>query len=384
MWKETMSEYQYFEFQAIDRPLSAKEMSELRSYSTRARITPTSFINHYEWGSFKGDADLWVEKYFDVFLYLANWGAHVLKLSLPSRLLDPATAGKYCGGNSTFIREKAGKVILTYVSDDEESGEWEEGEGQLSSMISVRAELARGDLRALYLGWLLCAQARELDDEDIEPPVPPGLGQLSASLESLASFLRIDADLLHVAAETSRPLGDTNLDRNEVRAWVGKLVAKEKDALIVDLMAHTDHAPVMELLQRFLKERSAEAATGTVPRRTVKQLLREAETCAKKRKHIEAQMRAEAKARHECEAAIARQKHLLSLVGREQRLWAKVDTLITTTQPTSYDLAVKILVDLRDLDACGKGGGFKLRMKTLRQAHARKPSFIDRLGKAGL
>ncbi len=40
-----MSEYQYFEFQAIDRPLNKKEMAELRSYSTRARITPTSFIN---------------------------------------------------------------------------------------------------------------------------------------------------------------------------------------------------------------------------------------------------------------------------------------------------------------------------------------------------
>ena len=31
-----MSEYQYYEFQAIDRPLGAKEMSELRAYSTRA------------------------------------------------------------------------------------------------------------------------------------------------------------------------------------------------------------------------------------------------------------------------------------------------------------------------------------------------------------
>ncbi len=51
-----MSEYQYYEFQAIDRPLTAKEMSELRSYSTRARITPTSFVNDYSWGSFKGDA----------------------------------------------------------------------------------------------------------------------------------------------------------------------------------------------------------------------------------------------------------------------------------------------------------------------------------------
>ncbi len=39
-----MSEYQYYEFQAVDRPLTEKEMGELRSYSTRARITPTSFI----------------------------------------------------------------------------------------------------------------------------------------------------------------------------------------------------------------------------------------------------------------------------------------------------------------------------------------------------
>jgi hypothetical protein len=379
-----MSEYQYYEFQAIDRPITAKEMSELRSYSTRARITTTSFVNHYEWGSFKGDGDAWMEKYFDAFLYLANWGTHMLKLSLPSRLLDPAMAIKYCGGGRAFIREKAGRVILTFESDDEESGEWQEGEGQLSSMISVRAELARGDLRALYLGWLLRAQVQELDDEDIEPPVPPGLGQLSVSLESFASFLRIDGDLLHVAAETSRPLGDTNLDRNEVRAWVDKLAIKEKDALIVDLVTHTDHATVMELLQRFLKERPAEADTGMVPKRTVKQLLREAETFAEQRENIEKQIRAEAKARHERDAAIDREKHLLSLVGREQKLWAKVDALITTTQPTSYDLAVKILVDLRDLEARDKGDNFESRMKTLRQAHARKLSFIDRLGKAGL
>ena len=52
-----VSEYQYFEFQAIDRPLSKKEMAELRSYSTRARITPASFVNDYSWGNFKGDAE---------------------------------------------------------------------------------------------------------------------------------------------------------------------------------------------------------------------------------------------------------------------------------------------------------------------------------------
>ena len=49
-----VSEYQYYEFQAIDRRLTAHEMAELRSFSTRARITPTSFVNDYEWGAFKG------------------------------------------------------------------------------------------------------------------------------------------------------------------------------------------------------------------------------------------------------------------------------------------------------------------------------------------
>ena len=55
-----MSECQYYEFQAIDRPLSAKEMARLRSVSTRARITPTSFVNVYEYGDFEGD-EVWRE-----------------------------------------------------------------------------------------------------------------------------------------------------------------------------------------------------------------------------------------------------------------------------------------------------------------------------------
>ena len=100
-----MSEYQYYEFQAIDRRLSTREMAELRSFSTRARITPTSFVNDYQWGDFKGDEDAWMEKYFDAFLYFANWGTRVLKLRLSSRLLDSATARLYCVAESASKRE---------------------------------------------------------------------------------------------------------------------------------------------------------------------------------------------------------------------------------------------------------------------------------------
>lgn len=379
-----MSEYQYYEFQAIDRPLTAKETDVLRSYSTRARITPTSFVNEYSWGDFKGDEDAWMDKYFDAFLYLANWGTHVLKLRLPARLLDPAIAKTYCGGEGTSAREKAGKVILSFHSEDEEGGDWVEGEGQLSSLISVRAELARGDLRALYLGWLLRAQGGELEEDDAEPPVPPGLGQLSASLESLVEFLRIDSDLVHVAAEASAPISEVGIDRKQVASWITQLSTGEKNKILTSLVVDADQTAVMELRQRFVKERGEGDGKPEIAGRTVGDLLRAAEELGSKRSRMEAERRAKEKARRDREEAAAKEKHLNSLVGRENKLWGEVDALVATKLPKCYDKAVGILVDLRDLAARGKTGAFTLRIEAFREAHAKKPSFLQRLAKAGL
>jgi hypothetical protein len=47
-----MSEYQYYEFQTIDKPLDKKAVQALRTLSSRAQITPTSFVNEYNWGDF--------------------------------------------------------------------------------------------------------------------------------------------------------------------------------------------------------------------------------------------------------------------------------------------------------------------------------------------
>jgi len=46
-----MSENQYYEFQAIDRLLDADARAQLRAISTRARITPATFVNTYNWGA---------------------------------------------------------------------------------------------------------------------------------------------------------------------------------------------------------------------------------------------------------------------------------------------------------------------------------------------
>jgi len=381
-----MSEYQYYEFQAVDRPLTEREMTELRSYSTRARITPTSFVNDYSWGDFKGDPDAWMEKYFDAFLYVANWGTHILKLRLPARLLDADTAGLYCAGENAWLRVKNGKVVLSFHSDDEGGGEWVEGEGQLASLISVRAELARGDRRALYLGWLLCAQSGDLEDDEVEPPVPAGLAQLSASLESLAEFLRIDTYLLQAAAASSAPLADREPRPAEIRQWLARLPVAKKDDILVRLIAENDGLLAHELLQQIRGEDATEQGTARVAtgRRTVAELLRQAEQAAEERRRVAAEEAAQEKARREREAVIARAQHLDALAGREPAIWRQVESLIATKQPKSYDQAVTLLVDLRDLAAREGAADFQRRVEELRAAHARKPTFIDRLQKAGL
>jgi hypothetical protein len=73
-----VSEYQSYEFVALDRPLTPAEMAELRSISTRAQITPTRFFNEYHWGDLKADPAELLVRYFDVHVYFANWGSRRL------------------------------------------------------------------------------------------------------------------------------------------------------------------------------------------------------------------------------------------------------------------------------------------------------------------
>ena len=152
-----MSEYQYYEFKAVDKPLSEKDMEALRNISTRAQITPTGFVNEYNWGDFKGNPRKLVEKYFDVFLYVANWGTRRFMLKVPRNLVDVDLVNQYCTGESAIIHEKGNHLIFEFTSETE-NYEWEEGEGWLSSLISLRSDIIHGDYRCLYLTWLFCAQ----------------------------------------------------------------------------------------------------------------------------------------------------------------------------------------------------------------------------------
>jgi hypothetical protein len=381
-----VSEYQYYEFRAVDRPLDERQMAELRALSTRAVITPTSFVNSYQWGNFRGDPVAMVQGYFDAFLYLANWGSRQVMLRLPARLLDVTTAQRYCAGNTAATAWAHGEhVILAFTSENEDGDEdWVEGdEDSLASIVPARSELAAGDLRLLYLGWLLTVQADELADDEPEPPVPPGLRELTAPLRSFTDFLRLDQDLLAAAAIASEPARAAAVSEEELAERIEHLPAAEKDAILLRLFKGDDPHLRTELLRRFCQD-GPDFQEGPATR-TAGQLLDSARRLRAERERVADRRRAAERAQRERAAAAAREQRLATLADNPEQAWQRVGALIETKKPREYDTAVELLVDLRALsERDGQPATFTQRFGLLCQRHQRKPSLLERFDRAGL
>jgi len=379
-----VSEYQYYDFRAIDHALTKTEMAALRAISTRAVITTTSFTNHYEWGDLKADPLKLLEKYFDASVYVANWGTREFHLRLPQERADFKQLKSILPGKSAHVRSAGKFVIVSFESEVESDDDWDDGTGWMGSLVSLRSDLLRGDLRCLYLGWLMCAQDDELPGDAVEPPVPAGLRELSAPHDSLIEFLGIDEDLVEVAASASAPLKD-GPSRKALATWVRGLPASEKDDLLIDFLSEPSERCRLELLQRFQQENAVAANHDAIERRTVKDLLTASRVRGDERaRQLNAKRAAEAarkKAKDEADRAI----YLEGLAKREKVVWKQVEAYIEKRQPKDYERAVNLLVDLHDLAVHQEGEtGFQLTMWELRKTHAAKGAFLRRLAKANL
>jgi hypothetical protein len=378
-----MSEYQYYEFQAIDRPLTQKEMEELRRLSTRAEITPHSFTNEYHWGDFKGDANEVLARYFDAHLYFANWGSHHLGFRLPRGLVEEEAMRPYFEQEANSLEVSDDHVVLWFTSDLEDG--WDEEDfPHLASLLPLRADLLAGDFRCLYLAWLSGAESDfDSEEDEEEPPVPPGLKKLTGPLRAFADFMRVDEDLLAAAAQASPDQVAAGLPGADLSAWLAGLPASRKDSWLVRLAEGEGNAARIELLREFRQEQTKRRPTTphAAPRRTLGELRAYQEEKERERRQEE-QRRREAAQRKKAQE---RARYLDGLKGRQQALWRDVESAIKTTRPAEYDRAVTILTDLRDLaDREGTRAAFDQRLGELRQEHHNKPSLRARLNKAGL
>lgn len=358
-----MSEYQYYEFQAVDRPLTIREQEKISDLSSRVQLTAASAIFTYSYGDFRGDPAAVLAQYFDAMFYLANWGTTRLMFRFPRKLVPLPELISYCDGEMVSVEEKGEHLILDIRLDDEPTG-WIEGDGILRRLLPLRQQILERDYRMLYLAWLNSLEGTDDSDQTaLEPTVPANLAALSPELKVFVELFEIDPDLISIAAEASPAIKENGLD---YAAWIPKLSATERDQDLARLAGGEPNLAA-EFRQRLRDLSGAQFIRPSGRRRSIVFLLSEAERRKAKR---EKEKRTAAER--------ARLEHLDRLAKQEVQLWDQTRSLIEQKQSKSYDAAVVILRDLHAL-ACHRTHVFvRVQRATLRATAIRAGSFHPR------
>ncbi len=383
-----MSYQQYYEFRAVDQPLSPGQMQELRQLSTRADITRERFTNTYNYGSFRGDPARLMEAYFDAHVYVSESCTCRLMLRLPRTVLPTDMLDRYAVDEGLQWRVTDKHLILEWQRYEDFDCEWTPGEGWMDQLVPIRDELARGDFRSLYIGWLASASRALLyDDEEtvncrndengdendetdrtnrVGPPIPAGLESLTDSQIALASFLDVERDLIAAAAQTSPDRSVDDCSCQAIVEWSAELSEQEVRAILVRLLEGEGMRVLTELRSRYHRARaeSAASAEGGSGARSPGDLLAAPVRIQGERK---------------------RREYLAALARRPSELWSTVSALAEEQKASSYDAACRLLIDMRDSSIqAGLRQVFDAKLAQLLGKHSRRTVPMRRLKEAGL
>ncbi len=378
-----MSEYQFYDFQSIDRPLDAAAREALREISSRARITSNSFTNHYEYGSLKADPLRLLARYFDVYVYVANWGARQFAMRLPRRLFDPASVERFfIDDDFMTIQADGDHVIVSIGLNELDLDDFDEGTSWLATLAPLREAVLGGDLRMFYLIWLYQVGLEDFMRDDAPEPLP-GIAPLTGALRGFAEFLTVDPDLVEAAAGTAGT-ADSQAAAEPTRADAEAFIQAMTEPARTDLLLRLYDGNDPHLGTAFRRQVQS-AVTPSAPVHAVRvaaDLRRSAEAETIARKTRETQARDDAARRKAAEEEAIRKRRQQALVGREPQTWNTVERLIEQRNAAGYAEATITLADLRDI--ASNREGFSARLAALRVRHASKRAFISRLDAAAL
>lgn len=370
-----MSEYQLYEFQALDKPLSSTDQSYIRSLSSRVVLTATNAKFNYSYGDFRGEPEKLLDRCFDLMLYVASFGTRQLMIRLPKALVKTTAFEPYCDDHCITLKTTPKSIILDICLNCQDYYTWIDDDAQwLSGLMDLREDLLKGDLRVLYLAWLQTGFVEDGGEDPAEmqePPVPPNLKKLSPALKNFAELFLIDPDLMTAAASVS-PTAQSI--KEPVAEWIAALPEAKRNSYLLRVAQGDTHVGG-ELLQ-YLRQLNGSKTTisSTTTDRTLADLIELAQGQQKQRKQKEAS-----------EIAKARRKHLEEIAPKAHLLWEKIHQLIALKQSHPYDEAVSLIIDLRDLaEFEGTQKIFQSQIKQLKADYSNRPGLLTRLQKACL
>lgn len=379
-----MSEYQYYEFQAIDRPLEEADKEALGRLSSRAEITSTKFTNVYNWGDFRGKPRNLMERWFDLHLYLANWGTRRMMIRLPKRLIDHSRLNGFVRElEEVEILEAGDNLIVDIQFDSDQSGYWysdEGGEGWLDSLAPLRNDVLAGDLRLFYILWLTAVERHILADHREEPL--PGIGPLSAPLQAFGEFFGVDGNLVRAAAESPANSDGEGSFADVFRRAITSIPGDEKTALLLRFLNGDAHVAA-EIRNKIRLVWEATQEQSQVRRRTVAEI-RERSLAIQEERRVERARQKEAERLRKAQEAERAQRVRLDSIKRRgaAQVWGEVEREIECKRADSYERAIVLLSDLQVLAReTNAVDAFARRIQWIRERHRTKRKFIERLNK---
>ncbi len=315
-------------------------------------------------------------QFYDAHVYIANWGSFRFMVALPKDCFEAAAVEPCLREGSMELSDRGDRYVVTWSRDEEGGGGWTEGEGILDCLLPIRDELLRGDFRSLYLGWLadVCWYNHEDDDDEglgdeLEPPVPPGLGELTPAQKEFAEQLGVDGDYLAAAAELDVPEIDT---ASALRQALAQLKVEDAREYLLRV-AHGEGTRVMAELN-WLATRHVPGEAG--PRRRMREL---SEAAAKRRAERELR-KAQAQERKRREQEAKRKAHLEAMLARAEEIWQSTDSLAERKTASAYDEASQQIHDLADAYALGnRTQEFEARLAAFRADYSRRPALMRRI-----
>lgn len=372
-----MSEYQYYEWQTLERPLTAAEQAAVNSLSSHIDVTSSQAIVTYNWGDFKHAPIQVLAKYFDAYLYIANWGTRRLAFRFPRGLVDVNAIERYCDEDHVHIQTIGDVQVLEFEMNEEEGfDEWMDERGLLSTLARMRDDILQGDYRALYLAWLK-AMSLESDDydededdpenffNDPEPPLPAGLKQLTPPLKAYADFFEIDPFLISAASERSPDM--TPSGQADFASLISRLTRQECDEFLLKIV-NAQPGAIMALRKKLLSFEKPAHRLESNPR-AFGELLKTAE----KLREAESRRQAEEK----------RKKHIAEmqeLAKREAQTWKEIEDLLQSGYTArNYDDATALLSKLQQLsEFLGTQANFMIHVRDLSERYKKRTALIER------
>ena len=377
-----MSEYQYHEWQTLERPLTAAEQKAVNELSSHIDVTATQASVTYNWSSFRHDPLNVLAKYFDAYLYLANWGTRRLAFRFPQKLVEVVAIEAYCDEYHTNIKTIGDVQILEFDMGEEDGfDEWIDERGLLSTLANLRDDIIQGDYRTLYLAWLkgMTLESDNYDEDeddpdnffnDPEPALPAGLKHLTPPLNAFTDFFEIDPFLVAAAAELSPSLSSTQ--QADFAPLISRLTRPECDEFLLKIV-NAEPGAVAALRKKLSSFEKPKPSIQSNPR-TFGNLLRTAE------KFRQAEFNRQAEER--------RKKHVAEmqeLAKHEAKSWQDVENLIQSGYAASnYDEATALLVKLQQLaEFQGTQSNFDIRLRVLVDEYKGRSALIGRWKKKG-